>query len=91
MPRLALGPGGDTTETPSRAWVGVSPLAIWSTIGMTSSIGIAKPTPMLPLSPPTVWPAVAIEALMPTTLPLRSTSAPPLLPGLIAASVWIAG
>ncbi len=28
---------------------------------------------------------------MPTRLPLRSTSAPPLLPGLIAASVWMAG
>ena len=28
---------------------------------------------------------------MPTTLPSRSTSGPPLLPGLIAASVWIAG
>ena len=79
------------TWTPRRAWVGVSPLAIWSTIGMTSSIGIANPTPMLPLSPPTVCPAVAIEALMPTTLPLRSVSAPPLLPGLIAASVWMAG
>ena len=34
-----------------------------------------------------VW----IEASMPTTCPLRSTSGPPLLPGLIAASVWIAG
>ena len=28
---------------------------------------------------------------MPTTLPVMSTSAPPLLPGLIAASVWMAG
>ncbi len=28
---------------------------------------------------------------MPTTSPLRSTSGPPELPGLIAASVWIAG
>ena len=36
-------------------------------------------------------PAVAMAALMPTTWPLRSTSGPPLLPGLIAASVWIAG
>ena len=35
--------------------------------------------------------AVRIEELMPTTLPARSTSGPPLLPGLIAASVWIAG
>ena len=35
---------------PSRAWVGVSPLAIWSTIGRTSSIGIAKPRPIEPAS-----------------------------------------
>ena len=35
--------------------------------------------------------AVRIEELMPTTLPVMSTSAPPLLPGLIAASVWMAG
>ena len=75
---------------PSRAWVGVSPLLIWSTIGSTSSIGIAKPRPIDPASPSDEL-AVRIEELMPTTLPLRSTSAPPLLPGLIAASVWIAG
>ena len=28
---------------------------------------------------------------MPITLPVMSTSGPPLLPGLMAASVWIAG
>ena len=28
---------------------------------------------------------------MPTTSPFMSTSGPPLLPGLIAASVWMAG
>ena len=33
---------------------------------------------------------MAIAALMPTTSPLRFTSGPPELPGLIAASVWIA-
>ena len=75
---------------PRRAWVGVSPLLIWSTIGSTSSIGIAKPRPIEPASPSEEL-AVRIEELMPTTLPFRSTSAPPLLPGLIAASVWMAG
>ena len=35
--------------------------------------------------------AVWIAASMPTTSPERLTSAPPELPGLIAASVWIAG
>ena len=42
-----------------------------------------------PLEPALV--AVRIEELMPTTSPVRSTSGPPVLPGLIAASVWIAG
>jgi hypothetical protein len=32
-----------------------------------------------------------MAALMPTTWPALLTSAPPELPGLIAASVWIAG
>ena len=80
---------------PSRAWVGVSPAAIWSTIGITSSMGIAKPRP---IEPDADWPpsgdcdaAVRMEELMPTTAPVMSTSGPPELPGLMAASVWIAG
>ena len=44
------------------------------------SIGIAKPMPWLPVAP---------AVLMPMTLPLGSSSGPPLLPGLIAVSVWI--
>ena len=44
------------------------------------SIGIAKPMPWAP-------PAAAV--LMPMTLPLGSNSGPPLLPGLIAVSVWM--
>ena len=35
-------------------------------------------------------PRVAIALLMPTTSPRMLTSGPPELPGLIAASVWIA-
>ena len=47
--------------------------------------------PMLPLSSPLPEePTEAIEELMPTSWPLALTSAPPLLPGLIAALVWIA-
>ncbi len=76
---------------PSRAWVGVSPFAIWSTIAITSSMGIAKPRPIEPAAVPTAVPEVRIEELIPTTLPARSTSGPPLLPGLMAASVWMAG
>ena len=53
-------------------------------------LGIAKPTPMLPLcdcdpAPPEA--TVAIAVLMPMTSPAPLTSAPPELPGLIAASV----
>src|SRR5438309_1280974 len=36
------------------------------------------------------WLPNAAAELMPTTAPAASTSAPPELPGLIAASVWIA-
>ena len=44
-----------------------------------AEIGVAKPRPS----------ALAEAAvLMPMTLPLASSSGPPLLPGLIAASVW---
>ena len=56
-------------------------------------LGIAKPTPMLPLcdcDPGTPEATVAIAVLMPMTSPAPLTSAPPELPGLIAASVWSA-
>jgi hypothetical protein len=38
---------------------------------------------------PTFWASVAPAELIPTTLPDRSNSGPPELPGLIDASVWI--
>ena len=44
-----------------------------------SEIGIAKPRP---------WASVETAVLMPMTRPFASSSGPPLLPGLIAASVW---
>ena len=46
-------------------------------------IGIANPTPSTP-SPD------SFKVLIPITWPLLFTKAPPLLPELIAASVWIA-
>ena len=80
------------TWTPSRAWVGVSPLAIWSTIGMhLVDRDREADADVAALAAGALARRCAIEALMPTTLPLRSVSAPPLLPGLIAASVWMAG
>src|SRR5262245_52899245 len=45
--------------------------------------GIANPMPMEPPE------REKIAVLMPTSRPLTSTSAPPELPGLIAASVWM--
>jgi hypothetical protein len=53
-------------------------------------LGMAKPTPMFPLwdcAPGTPAATVAIAELTPMTFPAPSTSAPPELPGLIAASV----
>ena len=55
--------------------------------------GMANPTPMLPLcdcAPGTPEATVAMAVLMPITSPAPLTSAPPELPGLIAASVWMA-
>ena len=52
--------------------------------------GSRSPRPIEPDSPPSRRSAVRIEELIPTTWPVMSTSGPPELPGLIAASVWIA-
>src|SRR5664280_766417 len=52
--------------------------------------GIAKPMPMLPLDPDDEPPSWAIEELIPMSWPLALTSAPPELPGLMAADVWMA-
>jgi hypothetical protein len=45
--------------------------------------GIAKPTPC---DPPD---REKIAVLIPISFPVRSTSAPPEFPGLMAASVWM--
>jgi hypothetical protein len=45
--------------------------------------GIAKPMPWLPPE------REKIAVLMPTSRPAMSTRAPPELPGLMAASVWM--
>ena len=49
-------------------------------MGLAMLMGMAKPMPCAP-------PATAV--LMPMTSPFASTSAPPELPGLMAASVWM--
>jgi diacylglycerol O-acyltransferase / wax synthase len=53
----------------------------------TVSLGIAKPIPAA--APPSCG-LVAASVGMPITCPARFTRAPPLLPGLMAALVWIA-
>src|SRR5215472_481134 len=54
---------------------------------VTVSLGIAKPIPAA--APPSCG-LVAASVGMPITCPARFTRAPPLLPGLMAALVWIA-
>ena len=48
--------------------------------------GMAKPRPMLPAIEPR---GLKLAVLMPISSPLRLTSAPPELPGLMLASVWM--
>ncbi len=54
-----------------------------ATTTRTMLAGMAKP---MPIDPP---PREKIAVLMPTSLPDISTKAPPELPGLMAASVWM--
>ena len=60
------------------------PATSWDVTDLTVLLGIAKPTPSLPPD------SLSICELTPITLPLASSSGPPELPWLIAASVWIA-
>ena len=65
---------------PSHGRASAWPADAWASSGRAMLIGIAKPMPWLP-------PATAV--LMPITAPVGSRSGPPLLPGLIAVSVWM--
>src|SRR6201999_156545 len=72
--------------TPRYGCLTVSPASSSSSSAATRSEGTAKPTPAL-------WsalPSVAIWSTTPITSPSPSSSGPPELPGLTAASVWIA-
>ena len=74
--------GCSEEETPSHARSILPSALSCGTTDLTVSIGTAKPTPEL-LPPP----LVAICELTPITRPSASSSGPPELPGLIAASV----
>ena len=73
--------------------IGVCAVPVWmisSAMREAVSIGMANPTPMDPDSPPRAPSRVAMALLTPITSPSAFRSGPPELPGLIAASVWIA-
>ena len=70
-------------EAPSQGRTIFPPLAAACSVLRTRLVGMAKP---MPTEPPD---CEKIAVLMPTSVPSRSTSAPPELPGLIAASVWM--
>src|SRR5690349_15939123 len=55
---------------------------------LTTLLGMAKPIPILPALLSLVLGLKSAE-LMPTSSPWRLSSAPPELPGLIGASVWM--
>src|SRR2546421_4916041 len=59
----------------------------WGTMRCTVLAGMAKPTPLAGLLNSG---SIAVSVGTPITRPLRSRSAPPLLPGLMAALVWMA-
>ena len=61
----------------------------WSTTLRTVFEGTAKPMPLLLAVPPPVEPLDSICEFTPITRPPESSSGPPELPGLSAASVWI--
>ena len=74
---------GDANATPRVGVVTCPSLMSWGTTLATLSMGIAKPTPAeVPV-------LVKIAVFTPMTRPLESRRGPPLLPGLIAASVWM--
>ena len=83
---VTVAPSPPTTScmlTPSRPRF-TSPKRIsWSMTARAITVGTAKPMPTLPPEGP------MIAELMPISSPLRLTSAPPELPGLIGASVWM--
>ena len=56
------------------------PFSSWGAISLSMWMGIANPIPC---------PAGFTAALMPMTPPRASSSGPPELPGLMAASVWM--
>ena len=70
-------------ETPSQPRTTLPLSTSWSITRLTMLMGMAKP---MPIDPPL---CEKIAVLMPITSPLRFSSGPPELPGLMLASVWM--
>src|SRR5215472_11616736 len=87
-PACSAAAGGiGTVCSPKKEWVTRPVAMISSATDLARSTGMAKPSPMLPPAElGTVAPAVGT----PTSWPSQLTRAPPLLPGLMAASVCTA-
>jgi hypothetical protein len=80
------------TVAPSSPWVALPSAMISSATRLARFEGMAKPTPIEPdWVPAPEPPALAIATLTPMSSPCELTSAPPELPGLIAASVCTTG
>ena len=92
-PRLARRPRAVSASSARRSRRGLHrPVAmISSAMDLARSTGMAKPSPMLPPpDSPEGLGTVAQAVGTPTSLPAQSTRAPPLLPGLMEASVCTA-
>src|SRR5215472_10522112 len=83
--------GIGTVCRPKYEWVTLPVAMISSDMVLARSTGMAKPSPMLPpLDSPEGLGTVAPAVGTPTSWPAQLTMEPPLLPGLMEASVWTA-
>ncbi len=82
---FSVGVSGATSTPNCPRTMGSPPFRDSMTVLVVASMGMAKPTPMFPL----IGPLVKMAWLTPMTSARMLTSGPPLLPGLIGASVWI--
>src|SRR5215472_4173041 len=91
-PAWTAAAGGTGTVCRPKYACDTDPVAmISSEIVLARSTGMAKPSPMLPpLDSPDELGTVAPAVGTPMSWPAQLVMAPPLLPGLMEASVWIA-
>src|ERR687891_1930530 len=103
-PASSAGPPGTTLTMPAPSSTGVPywnrkfgsdasvepiPMNATGSPGSSAACVIVGVTELIWMANPMFSAALVPAVLMPTTLPAMSTSGPPELPGLMAASVWI--